>query len=494
VSATTEQISPPSSQPRPAQTAVQVWALDLYGSADMPDKRLNASAVRMVVRLAEAPTDPLTQACVDYAEIKAAYRLIENKRLVPEHLQRAMRQKGSRDAQGRPEILVIQDTTHLSFPRSPATEGLGPITNNTTPGLHVHTALAVGLDGKPIGILSQKVWARPWESEKPTPVERKRLPIEEKESHKWIVGMQESRQAIVEANPAGPRPRLIHVFDREGDIYEVFADVLEHEDGCVIRSTQNRRAADMEYTAIGENHLGGAHDLVAQSSLLGSIDVTVERNGERKGRVARVEIRSIALELHPACPYHKRAPLEIRMVEAREAGAPADVKEPILWRLLTTEPCTTFEEACGVVEIYTRRWLIEEVHLTLKSGCRIQDVRLRTARRIEILLAMYSAVAVFLLQLREWSRLDPEAPCTEVLDAETWPVLYAAVHGYAAPPDLATPTIRQAVLWIGRLGGHVGRKGDGMPGIRVLWRGWRDLSRFVAVARSLRIQRHAPGP
>jgi hypothetical protein len=471
-----------------------VWALDLYGSADMPDKRLNARAVRMAVRLAEAPTDPLTQACADVAEIKASYRLLENERLVPEHLRRAMRQKGARDARGRPCILVVQDTTALSFPRSPATEGLGPITNNTTPGLLVHTALAVGLEGKPIGILSQQVWARSWQEQKPTPVERKRLPIEEKESYKWIAGMAQSRQAIVEANPAGPRPRLIHVFDREGDIYEVFADVTEHEEGCVIRSTQNRRAADMEGTAVGEDTLGGAHDLVAASPLLGSIDVTVERNGERKGRVARVEIRSIALQLRSACPYHKRAPLAIRMVEAREVGAPSSVKEPILWRLLTTEPCATFDEARAVVAIYGHRWLIEEVHLTLKSGCRIQDVRLRKARRIELLLAMYSAVAVFLLGLREWSRLEPEAPCTEVLDPETWPVLYAAVYGYAAPPDEPTPTIRQAVLWIGRLGGHVGRKGDGMPGIRVLWRGWRDLSRFVAVARSLRIQRHPPGP
>lgn len=453
----------------------------------MPDTRLNGRAVQVAVRLAETPTDPLTQTCDDWAELKGAYRLLGNKRLAPEHLQRAMRQKGARDARGCQAILCVQDTTHLSFPRSPATEGLGPITNNTTPGLHVHTALAVGLDGKPIGILSQQVWARPWEKSPLTPAERKRRPIEEKESHKWIVGMQESRQALAEANPAGPRPRLIHVFDREGDIYEVFADVLEHEDGCVIRSTQNRRAADMEYTAVGENHLGGAHDLVAASPCLGSIDVTVERNGERKARVARVEIRSIALQLRSACPYHKRAPLDIRMVEAREVGAPAGVTEPILWRLLTTEPCATFEEACAVVAIYGHRWLIEEVHLILKSGCRIQDVRLRTARRIEMLLAIYSAVAAFLLQLRECSRLEPEAPCTVLLDAETWPVLYAAVHKRAAPPAMATPTIRQAVLWIGRLGGHVGRKGDGMPGIRVLWRGWRDLSRFVAVARALRM-------
>ena len=463
----------------------------------MPDKRLNACAVRMAVRLAEAPTDPLTQSCASFAEIKASYRLLENERLVPEHLRRAMRQKGARDAQGRAAILCIQDTTTLSFPRSPATEGLGPITNNTTPGLHVHTALAVGLEGKPIGILSQQVWARPWEEEKPTPAERKRLPIEEKESYKWIVGMVESRRAMGEANPAGPRP--IHVFDREGDVYEVFEDVLENGDGCVIRSTQNRRAADIVRTAVGahavgDDHLAGAHDLVAARPCLGSIQVTVERNGERKGRVAHVEIRSVALELRSACPYHKRAPLAIRLVEAREVGAPASVKEPILWRLLTTEPCATFDEARAVVAIYTHRWLIEEVHLVLKSGCRIQDVRLRKVRRIELLLAMYSAVAVFLLQLREWSRLEPEAPCTEVLDPETWPVLYAAVNGYAAPPELATPTIRQAVLWIGRLGGHVGRKGDGMPGIRVLWRGWRDLSRFVAVARSLRIQRRAPGP
>jgi hypothetical protein len=267
--------------------------------------------------------------------------------------------------------------------------------------------------------------------------------------------------------------------DREGDVHEVIEEVLEHGEGCVIRSNQNRRVA-------AENDaLGHAHDLVAESDLLGLCSVTVGRNGERAGRTARLEIRAIALQIRPASPHHKRRGLEIAMVEAREVNAPANVKEPIRWRLLTTESYASLHKACAVVAIYAHRWLIEELHMVLKSGCRIEATRMRTARRIQIMLAFYAPVAVFLLQLREWSRLEPEAPCTVVLEETIWPVLYAAVHGCPAPLTQPTPTIREAVMWIGRLGGHLGRKSDAMPGIRVLWRGWRDLSRFVALARAL---------
>ena len=153
--------------------------------------------------------------------------------------------------------------------------------------------------------------------------------------------------------------------------------------------------------------------------------------------------------------------------------------------MLTTEPAATFHEAWTVVGHYSHRWLIEEMHLILKSGCRIEEVRFHTAQRIEKALALYGPVAILILQLRELSRLEPQAPCTRVLDEPTWRVLYAARHRRPAPKAMPPPTIKQAVLWIGRLGGHLGRKGDGMPGVRVLWRGWRDLCMLTSLAQDL---------
>ena len=445
----------------------------------MPDKRLNPRLVNMAAHLAQKPTDPITQAFDDPAEVKAAYRCIENERVRPIHLRRAFSQKTVRDAAGHRVVLSIQDSVTLSFPKAPATEGLGLISETDVRGLIAHSTLLTTLEGMPIGVIAQDVWSRGDKREE-TREQRQRLPIEEKESYKWIRAMRETRRGFAEQLPPQEIPRLIHVFDREGDVHEVIEDALRHGEGCVIRSTQDRRARTED------GRVGGAHALVASAPLLGVTHVQIMRRGDRPARAARVEIRAIALVLEPASPHHpERVPLALTMVEAREVNAAAHVKEPILWRLWNTEPAGTFEEALIVVKYYTHRWLIEEVHLILKSGCRIEDVRFHTAERIEKALAIYTPVAVLILQLREWSRLDPEAPCTRVLDEPTWRVLYGAVHRRLAPAGMPPPTMREAVLWIGRLGGHLGRKGDGMPGVRVLWRGWRDLCAFTSLARAL---------
>lgn len=447
----------------------------------MPDKRLNPRLVNMAVNLARKPTDPLTQAFDDPAEVKGAYRFIENKRVRPVNLRRAFSRKTVRDAQGRAAVLVIQDTMSLSFPGAPATEGLGPISDTDLPGLLVHSALAVGVDGMPIGLVAQDVWKRDGKKQG-TRGQRSRLPIEEKESYKWIRGMEAARESFDEHSATQKRPRLIHVFDREGDVHEVLEDVARHGDGCVIRSTQNRRAR----RGGGDGVVAGAHDLAASAPLLGVAKVQVMRRGDRPARTAAVEIRSVALTLEPASSHHpERGPVSLTMVEAREVNAPAGAAEPILWRLLTTEPAGTLQEALTVVRYYSHRWLIEEIHLILKSGCRIEEVRFHTAERIEKALALYGPVAVLILQLREFSRLEPEAPCTRVLDEPTWRILYGAKHRRPAPKAMPPPTMREAVLWIGRLGGHLGRKGDGMPGVRVLWRGWRDLCMLTSLAQDL---------
>lgn len=432
---------------------VAEWARDLYATAPMPDKRLNPRLVNMAAHLAQKPTDPITRAFDAPADVKAAYRCIENDRVRPIHLRRAFSQKTVRDAAGHSVALSIQDSVTLSFPRAPATEGLGLISETDVRGLIAHSTLLATLEGMPIGVIAQDAWSREGKREG-TREQRQRLPIEEKESYKWIRAMRETRRSFAEQLPPQEIPRLIHIFDREGDVHEVFEEALRHGEGCVIRSTQDRRARTEDGRVVG------AHALVASAPLLGVTEVEIMRRGDRPARTARVEIRAIALVLEPASPHHPdRDPLALTMVEAREVNAAADVKEPILWRLWNTEPAGTFEEALIVVKYYSHRWLIEEVHLILKSGCRIEDVRFHTAERIEKALAIYTPVAVLILQLREWSRLEPEAPCTRILDETTWRVLYGAVHRRLAPAGMPPPTMREAVLWIGRLGATWGAKG-----------------------------------
>ena len=94
-------------------------------------------------------------------------------------------------------------------------------------------------------------------------------------------------------------------------------------------------------------------------------------------------------------------------------------------------------------------------------------------------MVLYSAVAAQLLALRDLARMEPNAPCTTMLSDDAWKALWLHIHQKKLTAKVPVPTIRQAVLWIGRLGGHLNRKRDGMPGVRTLWRGYRDLSFLV---------------
>src|SRR5262249_19043434 len=197
----------------------------------------------------------------------------------------------------------------------------------------------------------------------------------------------------------------------------------------------------------------------------------------RKARTAVVELRSKAVTLTPNNHVERqRQPLRLTMVQVREVGTPPQGEEPIEWLLWTTEPAQTKKAIMAVVRAYALRWRIEAFHLVWKQGCRVEQLQLETRERLEKALVLYAGVAVRIVQLRDRARREPTAPCTEVLTEDEWQALYA--HNTGAAPTAATPapTVEQVTRWIGRLGGHLGRKRDGMPGVRTLWRGWRDLA------------------
>ena len=142
--------------------------------------------------------------------------------------------------------------------------------------------------------------------------------------------------------------------------------------------------------------------------------------------------------------------------------------------LLTTLPVATFEEALQCLTWYTYRWRIERYHFILKSGCQVEKLQLETRDRLMRALAVYSMVASRLLWLTYHARQTPDAPCTVALSDSEWKALYAATHKTTILPD-CPPDLQTAVLWIARLGGFLARKGDGQPGVKVLWRGFRRL-------------------
>lgn len=453
-----------------AELSDHLWSVTVFGDADLGDARLTQRLVAMGQTLAARPGARIPHAFQKAAAIKGAYRLLENRKVSAAPIIRVQAKTAARKCAGLPVVLAVQDTTTLSFNGRPGIEGLGPINDNPkTRGLFQHSTLAFRIDGQPLGLFHLQHWARDPQAGKISALRSER-PIEEKESFKWIDGIRSARAAL-STLPESQRPRLLHVGDREEDIHEVLAEILAHKEGAVIRNSWDRCV---------DGPQAHAFQAVRQAPLLGVYELEIPRQRNRARRVARVELRAVSLTLCPNKDKHpQRKPLSLGLVEIYEPHPPPD-SEALLWRLWTTEPVATAEQAWAVGRHYSQRWPIEEFHRVLKEGLQAESSELATIGRLSTLLSILSGVAVHLMALRDAARKTPEAPCDILLTPIEWKVLWAKIHGPIPASDQEPPSIRQAVLWIGRLGGHMNRKSDGLPGVKTLWRGWDTLSVLIA--------------
>lgn len=361
---------------------------------------------------------------------------------------------------GERRVLVIQDTTSLDFSGHPGTEGLGPLENSHTRGLFAHSTLAVSEQGVPLGLLAQHVWKRS-EAAVGKRALRHERPWVDKESYKWVSGLPT-------LSAAGPQPVVI--CDAEGHIYD-FLDVLaeQHLDFII-------RAADARSFTQTDQAL---FEAVAQQPVQAQFTLSLKRRPDRAPRDAQVALRGGSLTLkRPQRAESQHATLTLSVVDVIELNPPP-AEAAVHWLLLTSLPVETVADARQITVWYSYRWLIERFHFVLKSGCKLEDRQLRQAARLERLLAVFSVVAWHLLWLTYQARLTPDAPCTVALQPVEWHALYAFIHRTRRLPD-TPPSLRQVVRWIAQLGGFLGRKGDGDPGVKVLWRGWQRLQDIAA--------------
>ncbi len=218
---------------------------------------------------------------------------------------------------------------------------------------------------------------------------------------------------------------------------------------------------------------------VRATAVAGTMAVDLRRGDDRPPRRAVLTIRFATLEIAPPSthPRRKQLPdLRLTAVLAEEEDPPAGQK-PVRWWLLTTLPIEGLADAVQAVTWYTLRWLVERYHYVLKSGCRIEQLQLETAA-LERALATYAVVAWRLLWLTYEVRRDAEASCEAVLPRAQWELLHRVVHKTDTVPE-SPPSLREAVRQIARLGGFLGRKGDGEPGVKTIWRGLRRLDDLV---------------
>jgi hypothetical protein len=446
------------------------WVEEELGGSKFKDKRLGKRLMLIVDKLAKRPEASLPQAMSSWAETKAAYRFLDSEKVTPKAIRASHIQSTANRAALEPGILIIQDTTPLDFTDRKDTIGLGYLDQPYLKGLLMHSALCCTYEGVPLGLLNQEVWVRDYKG-LGKKHRRAQRPFEDKESVKWVRALKGSLDRLPESVPT------VTIADREADIFELFVTPRPTRADLLIRACQERRVQINDEV----DHLW---QVMLNSPVRGQITVEVATNKEGQQRTARCGIHFERVSVLPPKTSRQKEALSLWAILVREREAPKGIK-PLEWLLLTTLRIDSLEEALKCVKWYGLRWLVERYHLVLKSGCRVEKLQLETAERLERAVAVYCIVAWRLLWLTYEARVKPEVSCDIALEEHEWQALYCTIKRTNIPPS-KPPTLRQAVRWIAQLGGFLGRKCDGEPGVMVIWRGFRRLEDISSTWQLLR--------
>lgn len=444
---------------------IKNYIADEFKDASFGDKRLNKRFFKIATDLGSSCEMPINQACEDVASTKAAYRFFANDKVKAEAILAPHQAQTQNRMQNETVVLAIQDTMYLDYTNHLSKIGLGPIgtdKQNLT-GLVVHTTLITTLKGLPIGKLTQQIWTRD-ENDKQKAKSRRKTSIKDKESQKWLDALDETMRltpASVEA---------ITVCDRESDIYEFFQAAYELQAHVLVRSAQNRKLDEEDEKL---------WNYMDERPVDKRITIEVPPKDKTPARNAQLEIRYGLVDIKK--PLHGSASdfewITLTAIWVKELNQPQGVKG-IRWMLLTNLPVESTHDALKCIEWYKLRWRIEDYHKVIKSGCCVEDCRLETKERIIRYFTLMSIVAWRLFWMTHINRIAGETPCNAVVTENEWKALYCKIHKTKTlPPNI--PTTYEVIRWIARLGGFLGRKNDGEPGMVTIWRGWRRLTDIV---------------
>jgi hypothetical protein len=440
------------------------WAEEQFGKCDLGDKRRTERLCRVAAAVAADPSGSFPQQMDGWGDLKAAYRLFDSDGVTFAAVARRHWEQTRAREKGR--YLILSDTTEIDFGIGREIPKLGPTGNGGGYGFLLHSGLMVAAESEEIiGLTAQVLHYR-----KPAP-----------HGENTTQRLQRKRESEIwgEVIDQTGRPRegveFMHVMDRGADNFEVFCHARERRVGWVVRATQMGRRV---LAPSGEKIALGGY--VKALPLAGTYELHLRARPKQPARTAKLEVRFGALampEPTQKSPYVKRlkpGAIPIWVVWVREADAPHGV-EPIEWVLYTSLPVESFDDAWCVIAYYEKRWLIEEWHKALKTGCRVAHRQLKEKERLEPMTALMSVEAVRLLQLKSMARLEPARRAEEVVPL-LWIQMLIVVR--RLPRDKRM-TVGEFYRGVAKLGGFIGRKSDGEPGWMTIWRGWEQLNTLV---------------
>lgn len=452
------------------------WVDREFAGATFADERLGKRFRALLEQLSSSPGDAIPLVCQDWANTKAAYRFLDNERVnEADILAGHFHATRDRAVATSGPILVLHDTTEFTYQREDI-EAVGKTRINiagayddgrlrlyTACGILMHSSLAVTTEGLPLGLTAIKFWSRK-KFKGANALKRKinptRVPIEEKESIRWLENLEQSTQLL------GEPQRCVHIGDRESDIYELFCKAEEVGTRFLLRTCVDRLAGDGSFTIAAQ---------MAEVACKGLHRVTVR---DRRGNVSQavLELRYCTIRVQPPLYKQARYPaLELTVLHATERDKPRG-RDPIDWKLITNLPVRSRAQAVEKLQWYALRWKIEVFHKILKSGCQAEQSKLRTAERLVNLLAMFCILSwrIFWMTMlnREISRAKPTLVFTP-LEVELLNQL--AVNRHLTDPQ-RSPSLQSCLRQLARLGGYLDRAHDPPPGNTVVWRGMARLT------------------
>jgi len=401
---------------RAAACDAETWADREVTACDFGDERLGKRFGKLLEQIGSAVGESIPLVCQDWANTKAAYRFFSNERvseseILTGHFQSTRDRIAATDG----PILVLHDTTEFTFQREkPQSIGITHSTRiwqkrterlktpHTVCGILMHSSLAITTDGLPLGLAGIKFWTR--KKFKGTDALKKkinptRVPIEEKESIRWLENLKQSTELI-------PDPqRCIHVGDRESDIYELFCTAVDIGTHFLVRTCVDRLAGDGDQTIA---------DVMDRAAIRGLHRIEVRDNNGNSAE-AVLEIKYCRIRVRPPIGKQKRYPdLILTVIHAEERGKPKNRKK-IDWKLITDLPVNSRRDAIEKLEWYSLRWKIEVFHKILKSGCRAEQSKLRTAERLVNLISIFCILSWRVFWITMINRSSPNSSATLAL-------------------------------------------------------------------------------
>ena len=451
-------------------TAAWDWAREQFGAAELGDRRRVDRLVRLAAKAASAPAGTVTAVVETSAEREGAFRLLESERVSSQAVAAAVEAATMRQCSGRAAVYVAIDGSSLALTDQSGRRDVGQVGNWSQHGrgLQVASALAVSLDGTPIGLCGQRYWARQERSKR-----RKRIHSLKTETRHSVELLQQVHAAFAEQ---APEVVPWYQLDRGYDAWAIL-QVAQQQDLCMTVRVAHDRIV-REHKDAPRKTLFSCID---HAPVLGHYVVHVPARRGRPARLAKLEVRAcrVTVELHVARKRRQYVPIYV--LSARELGHP----EPLHWRLMTTVAVESLADAIKVIDGYTTRWRVEEFHRAWKRGvCNVEDTQLRGRESILKWATILAAVAARATRLTYLARETPEVEATQELSR--WEIDAAIV--LRRPKNVsrgATPTLAEAVRWIADLGGYTGKSSGGPPGATVIGRGLAKVELLATALKNM---------